>query len=312
VSFFSRCPLVLQKVKSSRWDDAELAAESTRTRESRWDTPERPASSETPVRRSRWGETPTGQYTGGETPGAGEAKKTRSRWDETPVASTGSATPVYNAGATPVGGFGMQTPVPMTPETLHAMRIEKDLDERNRPLTDEELDQMLPSEGYKILPPPTNYVPIHTPSRKLGMATPLIDQGFIMKEDVPRDNYGIMQTPTGGLPALKPEDELYFGKLATEVDEDQLTAEEAKERKIMKLLLKVKNGTPPMRKSALRQLTDKAREFGAGPLFHQILPLLMSPTLEDQERHLLVKVIDRVLYKLGMFFFSPSLSKHSR
>lgn len=42
----------------------------------------------------------------------------------------------------------------------------------------------------------------------------------------------------------------------------------------------------------------QAREFGAGPLFNQILPLLMSPTLEDQERHLLVKVIDRVLYKL--------------
>jgi len=35
---------------------------------------------------------------------------------------------------------------------------------------------------------------------------------------------------------------------------------------------------------------DKARDFGAGPLFNQILPLLMSPTLEDQERHLLVKV----------------------
>ena len=66
--------------------------------------------------------------------------------------------------------------------------------------------------------------------------------------------------------------------------------EEARERKIMKLLLKVKNGTPPMRKQALRQLTDKAREFGEGPLFNQILPLLMSPTLEDQERHLLVKV----------------------
>ena len=50
--------------------------------------------------------------------------------------------------------------------------------------------------------------------------------------------------------------------------------------------------------SALRQITDKAREFGADALFNQILPLLMSPTLEDQERHLLVKVIDRVLYKL--------------
>ena len=53
-----------------------------------------------------------------------------------------------------------------------------------------------------------------------------------------------------------------------------------------------------MRKSALRQITQSAREFGPGPLFNQILPLLMSPTLEDQERHLLVKVIDRVLYKL--------------
>ena len=66
----------------------------------------------------------------------------------------------------------------------------------------------------------------------------------------------------------------------------------------MKLLLKIKNGTPPMRKAALRQITDKAREMGAGSLFNQILPLLMSPTLEDQERHLLVKVIDRILYKL--------------
>lgn len=83
-----------------------------------------------------------------------------------------------------------------------------------------------------------------------------------------------------------------------EVDEESLSPEEQKERKIMKLLLKIKNGTPPMRKAALRQITDKAREFGAGPLFNQILPLLMSPTLEDQERHLLVKVIDRILYKL--------------
>ena len=48
----------------------------------------------------------------------------------------------------------------------------------------------------------------------------------------------------------------------------------------------------------MRQITDKAREFGADALFNQILPLLMSPTLEDQERHLLVKVIDRILYKL--------------
>jgi splicing factor 3B subunit 1 len=65
------------------------------------------------------------------------------------------------------------------------------------------------------------------------------------------------------------------------VDEQQLTQDEVKERKIMMLLLKVKNGTPPMRKAALKTITEKAREFGAGPLFNQILPLLMIPTLED-------------------------------
>jgi hypothetical protein len=65
-----------------------------------------------------------------------------------------------------------------------------------------------------------------------------------------------------GLPELRPEDAQYFGKLLAEVDEDELTLEEAKERRIMKLLLKVKNGTPQQRKSALRTLGDKARQLG--------------------------------------------------
>jgi splicing factor 3B subunit 1 len=100
------------------------------------------------------------------------------------------------------------------------------------------------------------------------------------------------------MPYMKIEDTQYFSKLLEDIDEELLPAEEQKEREIMRMLLKIKNGTPPMRKSALRKITDRAREFGADALFNQILPLLMSPTLEDQERHLLVKVIDRVLYKL--------------
>ena len=47
---------------------------------------------------------------------------------------------------------------------------------------------------------------------------------------------------------MKPDDMQYFDKLLVDVDEETLTAEEQKERKIMKLLLKIKNGTPPMRK----------------------------------------------------------------
>jgi hypothetical protein len=44
-----------------------------------------------------------------------------------------------------------------------------------------------------------------------------------------------------------------------------------KEKKIMRLLLKIKNGTPAVRKVALRTIADKARELGAGPLFDKIL-----------------------------------------
>ena len=50
------------------------------------------------------------------------------------------------------------------------------------------------------------------------------------------------------LPYMKMEDTQYFAKLLEDVDEESLSADEQKERKIMRLLLKIKNGTPPMRK----------------------------------------------------------------
>lgn len=266
--------------------------------------------------------------------------KKRSRWDETPVGGSGGTslqqqtpqhqtpstnltTPTYSmdammtpSQATPAGfkAMNLQTPaphmlyqqsqVPQTPEQMQAQRWEREIDERNRPITDEELDELFPP-GYKILAPPDGYVPIRTPARKLtATPTPMNNpsqMGFKMMATPDRQATASLipdYQPQGNLPLMKPDDLQYFNKLLEDIDEDTLPLEEAKERKIMKLLLKIKNGTPPMRKTALRQITDKAREFGAGPLFNQILPLLMSPSLEDQERHLLVKVIDRILYKL--------------
>lgn len=55
--------------------------------------------------------------------------------------------------------------------------------------------------------------------------------------------------PTGAnMPYMKIEDTQYFSKLLEDIDEDALPAEERKEREIMGMLLKIKNGTPPMRK----------------------------------------------------------------
>ena len=164
---------------------------------------------------------------------------------------------------------------------------------------------MFPPQGYKILKPPDAYVPIRTPARKLMATptpgpgqTPLYglpQEQRNLQQDVPA-------TPAG-LPFVKPEDYQYFAPLLKEDDEfEDISPEEvrpglglglaipapiptpnptptptptpnltlnpphqARERKIMKLLLKVKNGTPPMRKQALRQITDKARARRPSP-----------------------------------------------
>ncbi|KAL9126153.1 MAG: hypothetical protein Q9217_004749 [Psora testacea] len=284
--------------KENKEAGSAVAVSSGRKRKQRWDvTAENaPASelAESQTKRSRWDQTPT---PGGAVIDAASSR--RSRWDQAP--SLADATPVGQSGlATPV--HPSQSGAVMMPTTFGT-----DISSRNAPLSDEELDMMLPSEGYKVLDPPPGYAPIRTPARK-SMSTPASVAGssgiggFMMQEPESARAMG-KQLPTeipgvGDLQFFKAEDMTYFGKLVDGGDENAMSVEELKERKIMRLLLKVKNGTPPMRKTALRQLTDNARQFGAGPLFNQILPLLMEKTLEDQERHLLVKVIDRVLYKL--------------
>ncbi|ELU02348.1 hypothetical protein CAPTEDRAFT_106786, partial [Capitella teleta] len=283
---------------------------SASARKNRWDeTPKTDRA--TPGHGSGWAETPKTDRGGDDLIQDTPASKRRSRWDETPMGNaTPSMTPGFTpSGATPTGARAMvmATPNPsqlmsMTPEQMQAYTLQRELDERNRPLSDDDLDTMLPP-GYKVLQPPAGYIPIRTPARKLtATPTPMsasTPTGFKMQATPESKSVMIdLQAKGENMPMLKPDDMQYFDKLLVDVDEEELSPEEAKERKIMQMLLKIKNGTPPMRKSALRQITDKAREFGAGPLFNQILPLLMSPTLEDQERHLLVKVIDRILYKL--------------
>lgn len=270
------------------------AAAATRKRKKRWDSSsapsqEQPQADPTPTsKRSRWDETPS-LSSSATAAAAPVSDRQRSRWDQAP-----SATPVTNS--------GLATPMPAAQVPSLPLAFGTDVG-RSFGISDEELDMLLPGEdqGYKVLDFPAGFVQIRAPAHR-AMATPAPPTGFTM-QDPDQVRLGGAPMPAeisgvGDLQFLKPEDMTYFGKLNDGADESALTVDELKERKIMKLLLKIKNGTPPMRKTALRQITDNARQFGAGPLFAQILPLLMEKTLEEQERHLLVKVIDRILYKL--------------
>lgn len=123
---------------------------------------------------------------------------------------------------------------------------------RNAPISDEELDAILPGEdqGYKVLEPPPGYAPVRAPAHKL-MQTPVQTGGFMMQDpnsarmaghQLPKEIPGV-----GDLQFFKPEDMQYFSKLTETVDEEHLSVEELKERKIMRLLLKIKNASVPAR-----------------------------------------------------------------
>jgi len=321
-------------VSKSRWDDdSSTATEGTggsaaAPKRRRWDetplvasgaTASKTAAPDATPMAQKWDETPIMSSSSAgfvaATPMLGSMDtggRKRSRWDSTPA-------PASDTGI--VGGIASITATPGGSSILNrALTLQKEMETRNRPWTHAALDAILPSEGYIVLPPPATYIPIRTPGRKLLTApTPLgmTPAGFQMAVPIEEQEgqsiadihkaYGIPVAPTVSIdgvtdssmmPLIKPEDMQFFGRLMEDVDESALTKDESNERKIMALLLKIKSGTPPQRKTAMRQITEKARSFGAGPLFNQILPLLMSPTLEDQERHFLIKVIDRVLYKL--------------
>lgn len=247
---------------------------------------------------SRWDATPSTSTAG-----------RRSRWDKTPVLESAAVvqhTPIL--GTASVGGPGTPFLQDGTSDGINTSAPwQAELEMRNKPWTDDELNEILPSDGYTILEPPPGYKPVQNPARLL-LKNPVVSiipqtplytmpaEGGIAKEalgipvDIPHSLKGI---------SMKPEDYKNFAPVLDKNRKDEDVSEaELVERKIMRLLLKIKNGAPSIRKYAMRQITERAREFGAGPLLGQILTLLKSPTLEHQERHLYVKVVDRILYKL--------------
>lgn len=261
----------------------------TDTPRSRWDKPPQPLAG-TVSQTWEWDATPTRA----ESVFAAKDDVGKSRWDETPV------NPM--ADSTPIGGMSMETP---SQEVLRAavprakLKFQPDVEERNLPWEEEELDQVLPQEGFALVSPPPGYV-VATPSQRLlSSPTPGCSPAFAMPSNRKSDPKSLSLDGAKGLLFSKPEDVQLFGELLADKEEEEMSAEKRCNRHVMRLVLRVKNGCPPVRKQALRQLITKASTFGARLLFNQLLPALLSPSLEEQERHMLLKTVDLVLFQLG-------------
>ena len=124
-------------------------------------------------RRSRWDETPGGATPSAMTPSFTPGGLTPSGMTPQGMTPSGALTPsgmtpsgmtpggmtptgMTPSGVTPTGSkaMAMATPTPghlmsMTPEQLQAYTWQREIDERNRPLSDDDLETMFPP-GYKV------------------------------------------------------------------------------------------------------------------------------------------------------------------
>ena len=91
------------------------------------------------------------------------------------------------------------------------------MEERNKPLSDEYLDQILNIEGYEIVKPPENYNPVSN-SKKI-LSTPVYAQTPLYQ--IPSENSnisGIIGETAGNLPNMRPEDVSFFSNLLNDID----------------------------------------------------------------------------------------------
>ncbi|QPG75206.1 hypothetical protein FOA43_002556 [Brettanomyces nanus] len=177
-------------------------------------------------------------------------------------------------------------------------------------LNDQNLTLLLPP-GFKKVPVPSEYTPSSLDMPDFSSFNPQTNVAGYMIPEV--SSYKDVQTQMAVNPQLihevpgikdlkyfKDSDMAVFHKLIStrDIPDSQLSVLDKKERNCMKMILNVKNGSSQSRRVAMRQLTENASSFGPEILFDILLPLLMTKTLEEQERHLLVKMVGRVLFVL--------------
>ncbi|KAL3230965.1 hypothetical protein RNJ44_00604 [Nakaseomyces bracarensis] len=130
----------------------------------------------------------------------------------------------------------------------------------------------------------------------VGYEPPSLDRRG--KEEL--DSKLVTEVPgVGNLLFFSEPDRIHFGLLLDGRDDTELDAEEKKKRGFLRLVLRVKNCAPVVRKQAMRMLNEKAGSFGSSIIFDNIVPILVDRALDDQERHLMIKIMDRMILRLG-------------
>lgn len=195
------------------------------------------------------------------------------------------------------------------------------------PLTSNNLDKLLP-RGFHKLAFPADYKPLNNLPPDFTKFESFINSTNQHSLLTFQDNSIISNVLANGehfdrkliyeLPDFK--DLQYFSDLDMKVfyklvkfskpsEIAKISNDQKLELKCMKLILKIKNCSTTSRKLALRNLTDNIKTFGPDKIFNIILPLLTDPSLDEQGRHLLIKIMGRAIFKLNDSAIKPFTEK---
>ena len=304
--------------KKYRWDDAGTEAPPPEQPAQRhWDVGMTPRQEPTPsaVRRSRWDQGPTPLASS--TPSRfDQPTPTLARWDTTPSTTTpathetplvpgsggwATPTPLRGTGETPVQShFAVEGVAASQRADPKAMRLAAELRKRNRHMTDEDIDAALPSEGYEVVAVPADYRPVQMHKQTdIGAPPEPEEERTIQAADGRR--YEIPEHLEGALPDLQAEDVQHFEVVIryNKTADNDIPKEEQKYVLVMRNLLRIKNGDTSQRRIGMKHIIDRAKALGSELLFKHIFELWAAEILDGQQKHFMVKLIERILFVLG-------------
>lgn len=255
------------------------------------------------------------------------------------------ATPIFT-GATPNYQFEGDTPLqshfassaeaqPITTAAIEAKAktLEKEWRKKNKRLTSEYLDSILPTEFFSVVPVPADYNPLPPEEPNFyelavrsmdvfpmqgGDATVTAgvdEQGQPITYDIPEDM-------GDGMPAMKPEDAAVFVELLKYHNAARIPDEHLPSYLLMKNLFKLKNGDALQRRTGTRYLLDKAGVLGSHFIFQRLIYIWSSDILNLEEKHYYIEFIKSLLQKMGkevrqstkevIHLVEPLLTAHER
>ncbi|OBA19310.1 splicing factor 3B subunit 1 [Metschnikowia bicuspidata var. bicuspidata NRRL YB-4993] len=154
-------------------------------------------------------------------------------------------------------------------------------------LSDSVLDKLIPT-GYVVAPVPEGYE-----------TTAQIPTLYNLPEQKSQAHDFNDALPEYSGIAMRKEDVKHFSALLNVDPESLVDLADRLNFNAQALVFKIKNGQPSTRKKAMRSITTGAASYGPSTLFGIILPVILEPGLDDADRHILTKLVGRLLAPLN-------------